>query len=81
MSGIEPCELRGNRNQLMAVKKRLRSLLGNLVEVHEGIKRQEVINPEYIPYLDISVKIWEATDDDNSETIVYSLTGCKAPDS
>lgn len=65
----------------MAVKKRLRSLLGNLVEVHEGIKRQEVIKPEFIPYLDISVKCWEATDDDNSKNIVYSLTGCKAPDS
>ena len=79
LSGLEACDLRSNRDRLMAVKRRLRTLFGNLVEVHEGLKRQEIINPEYGPYLDIAIKSWEVIDHD-SETVVYSLTGCEAPE-
>lgn len=79
LSGLEPCDLRGNRDRLMAVKRRFRTLFGNLVEVHEDLKRQDTIEPEYGPYLDIAIKSWEVTDHD-SETVVYSLTDCKAPE-
>lgn len=63
----------------MAVKRRFRTLLGNLVEVHQGFKRQETVQAEYGSYLDIVVKSWEVIKDDRT-TVVYSLTGCRAPE-
>ncbi|KAH8117006.1 hypothetical protein DFH11DRAFT_1578632 [Phellopilus nigrolimitatus] len=77
LTGIQPCDLRADRERLMAVKRRLRGCLGNLVEVHEGIKRNETIDPEFGPFLDLAIKSWEV-DDGVRKLVTYALTGCEA---
>ncbi|KAI5117475.1 hypothetical protein M0805_007179 [Coniferiporia weirii] len=77
LAGLDPCDLHSDRNALMALKRRLRGCLGNLVEVHEGLKRQELVEAQYGPFLDLAIKSWEVDDADRKK-VVYSLTGCEA---
>ncbi|KAL5511281.1 hypothetical protein ACEPAH_4497 [Sanghuangporus vaninii] len=77
--GLKPCDLRENNDALLAVKRRLRGCLGNLVEVHEAAKRGDDIEPELGPYFDLAIKSWEVRDGDERR-VLYALTGCEAVD-
>lgn len=55
---------------------RLQICLGNLIEVHEGLKENKVITCTYGPYLDLGIKSWQILDEEKKFT-VYALTGCE----
>ncbi|THH12013.1 hypothetical protein EW145_g287 [Phellinidium pouzarii] len=74
LAGLDPCDFHEETDKLTVVQRRLRECLGNLVEVHEGLKKQELVEAQYGPFLDLAVKSWEV-DDRKRKRVVYSLTG------
>lgn len=77
MSGIKPCDLSLNEKAMWAVKRRFRECLGNLIEVHDCIKRQEKVEPRYGPYYDFAVEKAKVTLDGEYERVIFSMTGCE----
>jgi hypothetical protein len=67
---LPPVHFYDDQQALERFKKRLIPLLGNLVEVHEGIEREEAIAVES-PEVMFTIESWEINGDRG-----YSLVDC-----
>lgn len=74
LGGIQACDLRANLETMKQLEKRLSALLGNLIEVHKGIQRNEEVSPCYGPYWEMAITSWVAP---KVGKVVYGLTGCE----
>jgi hypothetical protein len=67
---LDPADLREDPESLEAFKGRISPIIGNLVDVHEGILRGERIAPQ-TPTLDLVIDSWKSDED----CISYGLMG------
>jgi len=67
LRGLEPADFRENMEALELFTEYLRPVIGNLLEVHNGIERGEVIAPE-TPMLKFVIDSWK-----NPDSISYGL--------
>ena len=74
LRGLEPADLRVDPERREKLERRLRPLLGNLTEVHEGMRKKEIVKPKYGPYWDMAITSWRVPEVNQT---VYSLTGCE----
>lgn len=70
--GIKPLDFSVNEAELDILTERLKPLLGNLLDVHEGLRKNSKLNVQPGPYMDLAI------DSQKSEggRVVYGLTGC-----
>jgi len=70
--GIKPVDFSSNDAELEILAGRLKPLLGNLLDVHESLKKNSRLEPQLGPYMDLAI------DSQKSERgrVVYGLTGC-----
>ena len=69
LRGLEPADLREDPDSLAEFTERLSPIIGNLLEVHRGIDRGEIICSE-TPMLKLTIDSWK-----NSDSISYGLMG------
>ena len=75
LSGLPPSDLSEGDN-LDNLRSRLAGLLGNLIEVHEGLKCRKRVDPKYGPYQDFAMKSWRISEGRKS-MITYAITGSR----
>ncbi|KAJ7685523.1 hypothetical protein DFH06DRAFT_970558, partial [Mycena polygramma] len=68
LDGMEPAILRDNPEVARQFSKRMEPLLGNLEAVHEGILKEEVLEPSGLE-MTLVIDSWEGPD----KSIVYGL--------
>lgn len=73
LSGLPPCDLTEGDN-LQTLRVRLGGLLGNLVEVHEGLKRREKVEVRTNALTEFAIKSWEIGVE-RKKYVIYAMTG------
>lgn len=66
---LEPSDLHEDLKSLEELKRRLEPFIGNLLEVHDGLPRGELISAK-TPTLKMGIDCWEA----EGHVVMYSLT-------
>lgn len=75
LCGLKPTNFETDQDALKQLKTRLANLFGNIIEIHENLRKEEIVEPVYGPFFDMAVKSWHTTID-GQQKVVYALTGC-----